>query len=97
MNGKMNSEDSERPVTVSDLKLLKKEIINEIRKLAGTPATMPQRPWMKSYEVQRLLKISAGSLQHLRDSGQLKFSRIGRIIFYDKKDVEEMIKNNMAP
>lgn len=78
-------------VTVDDLQQLKMELLKDIKKLlVNTPPAVP-KPWLKSHEVQRMLKISPGTLQHLRDSGQLKFSKVGGIIFYDVKDVEEMI------
>lgn len=49
------------------------------------------KPWLKSHEVQKILKISSGTLQHLRDSGQLKFSKVGGIVFYEMKDIEDMM------
>lgn len=91
----MNGNNPDQPVTVADLQQLKIELVREMRKLVGMQTTLPQKPWLKSHEVQKLLKISAGTLQHLRDSGQLKFSKVGGIIFYDVKDVEEMVKNSL--
>ena len=80
-----------RFVTVGDLQQLKMELLREIKKmLVNTPAPLP-KPWLKSHEVQRILKISPGTLQHLRDSGQLKFSKVGGIVFYEMKDIEEMM------
>ena len=93
--GTMNGNNADQPVTVADLQQLKIELVREMRKLVGMQTTLPQKPWLKSHEVQKLLKISAGTLQHLRDSGQLKFSKVGGIIFYDVKDVEEMVKNSL--
>ena len=79
-------------MTVEDLQQFKMELLREIKKLlVNTPVPLP-KPWLKSYEVQKMLKISAGTLQHLRDSGQLKFSRVGGLIFYEMKDVDEMVK-----
>lgn len=84
-------------VTVEDLQQLKLELLRDIKKLlVNTPAPLP-KPWLKSHEVQKILKISPGTLQHLRDSGQLKFSKVGGIVFYEMKDIEGMIgreKNN---
>ena len=63
-------------ITAADLQQFKLELLREIKKLlANAPAPLP-RPWLKSHEVQRMLKISAGTLQHLRDSGALKFSKV---------------------
>lgn len=90
--GTMNGSDPGQPVTAADLQQLKIELVREMRKLVVPQPTLTQRPWLKSHEVRKLLKISPGTLQHLRDSGKLKFSKVGGIIFYDVKDVEEMIK-----
>ena len=78
-------------MTVGDLQQFKLELLREIKKmLVNTPVPLP-KPWLKSHEVQRILKISPGTLQHLRDSGQLKFSKVGGIVFYEMKDIEEMV------
>lgn len=84
--------DSGRPATVADLQQLKLELLREIKKLSGVQPSLPQRPWLKSHEVRRLLKISHGTLQHLRDSGKLKFSKVGGIMFYDIKEIEKMLE-----
>lgn len=84
--------DPGRPATVADLQQLKQELFREIKKLSSVQPALPQRPWLKSHEVRRLLKISHGTLQHLRDSGKLKFSKVGGIMFYEVRDVEEMMK-----
>lgn len=86
--------DPGRPVTLADLQQLKADLLREIKKLAGNQPALPPRPWLKSHEVRRLLKISHGTLQHLRDSGKLKFSKVGGIMFYDVRDIEEMISNS---
>ena len=84
-----------RFVTVGDLQQFKCELLREIKKmLVNTLAPLP-KPWLKSHEVQRILKISPGTLQHLRDSGQLKFSKVGGIVFYEMKDIEEMMKGTL--
>jgi hypothetical protein len=87
----MNVNDTSRPVTVADLQIFQREFLRELKKIVAVQPTIPQKPWLKSHEVRKLLKISQGTLQHLRDSGQLKFSKVGGIIFYAVKDVEEMV------
>lgn len=92
--GVLDVNDPARPVTIADLQQLKAEVLREIKKVIAVQPVLPQKPWLKSHEVRKLLKISPGTLQHLRDSGQLKFSKVGGIIFYDVKDIEEMINKN---
>lgn len=83
--------DPGRPVTVADLQQLKAELLREIKKLSGNQPALTPRPWLKSHEVRKLLKISHGTLQHLRDSGKLKFSKVGGIFYYEVRDIEEMM------
>ncbi|MBI3137226.1 MAG: helix-turn-helix domain-containing protein [Sphingobacteriales bacterium] len=89
--GKLDRVDPEKPVTAGDLLLLREELFREMNKVMGVREAIPKRPWLKSHEVRRLLKISSGTLQHMRDSGKLKFTRVGGIFFYDVKDIEGMM------
>lgn len=83
-------------VTVEDLQQLKVDLLKDIKKLlVNIPPAVP-KPWLKSHEVQRMLKISPGTLQHLRDSGQLKFSKVGGIIYYEMKDIEGMMEGKVS-
>jgi len=89
--------DPARLVTAGDLQLFKAELLREIGKLLVKQPAPLQKPYLKSHEVRKLLKISHGTLQHLRDSGKLKFSKVGGIVFYEVKDIESMmagIKND---
>lgn len=51
----------------------------------------PVQPWLKSYEVRKLLKISPGTLQRLRTQGILPYSRIGGTILYKYEDVKRLV------
>ncbi len=84
--------ESYRPVTVADLQQFKRELLRDLGKLVSAQPAPLRKPYLKSHEVRKLLKISSGTLQHLRDSGQLKFSKVGGIIFYEVKDIEEMLQ-----
>ena len=42
---------------------------------------------LKSKEVQKELKISGCDLMHLREHGNLKFSKVGNAYLYNKQDV----------
>lgn len=48
--------------------------------------------WLKSGEVKKLLKISPGTLQNLRINGTLKYKRVGGIIYYNYKDIQELLE-----
>jgi isocitrate dehydrogenase kinase/phosphatase len=81
-------------VTLEDLQNFKEELLAEIGKLLGQRQTTPLRKWLKSHEVRRLLTLSQGTLNQLRASGKLPFTKIGRVIFYDYDDILKMIDQN---
>jgi len=47
--------------------------------------------WLKSNEVKKLLGISAGTLQALRNNRKIPFTRIGRLIFYDAAEIDNIL------
>ncbi|MFN3849625.1 MAG: helix-turn-helix domain-containing protein [Spirosomataceae bacterium] len=77
-------------LTKEDLQQFKSELLAELKK---TLKENPQSPskYLQSYEVRKLLNISPGTLQHLRVSGQLPYTKLGGKIFYDSEDIKKMI------
>ena len=55
----------------------------------------PVQPWLKSYEVRKLLKISAGTLHRWRAKGVLPYSRIGGLFLYKYEDVQKMLEKRV--
>jgi len=78
-------------VTIEDLVDFKSELLGDIRKIIKEISGPPQKKWLKSHEVRKLLDISPGTLQNLRLNGTLPFSRIGSVIFYDYEDIQKLI------
>ena len=76
--------------TKDDLLKLKQEIIEELLKIPKSP---DRQTWMRSKEVMKMLKISAGTLQNLRQTGKLPFRKVNGTIFYSQDMVEWMIEN----
>jgi hypothetical protein len=78
-----------------------KEDLNEFRLVLLTDLTRllkradPAQPWLKSYEVRKLLKISAGTLHRLRSKGILPYSRIGGMFLYKYEDVQKMVEKRV--
>jgi hypothetical protein len=87
-------------ITMEDLIQFREDLIREIneiidRKVTPLAKTEPEREWIKSHQVQRLLGISPGTLQNLRVNGTLPFSKFGGVLFYDRKDVMRILEENM--
>ena len=81
-------------ITKSDLLDFKKEIISELNNLL---TDKPQNnKWLKSADVRKMLSISPGTLQNLRVSRVLPFTKIGGTVFYDYNDVMKVMQKNKS-
>ncbi|OLY94726.1 hypothetical protein BUE76_07775 [Cnuella takakiae] len=78
-----NSPAQYQLVTRADLEQFRNELLKEIRYLLSQKPNGLQKPWLRSHEVRRMLQISPGTLQHLRDTGQIPFTKLGGIIYYE--------------
>jgi hypothetical protein len=80
-------------ITKDDLEKFKKELLEEIRRSQLYPRKPgeDQRVWLKSYEVRKLLSISAGTLQNLRINGTLPYNKIGGLMYYCYEDIQKLM------
>jgi hypothetical protein len=83
-------------LTKEDFQEFKSELIEKIESLLDKQPekTEEEQVWLKSHHVQRMLGISAATLQNLRVNGTMPYSKIGGVIFYDKKEVLEVLNRN---
>lgn len=51
------------------------------------------KKWMKPHEVRRLLKISPGTLQTLKSSGVISYTKMGGVHFYDHEDIQKVLES----
>ncbi len=81
-------------VTREDLEKFKTELLEEIRRYQQYPKKPGQEPrvWLKSYEVRKLLNISAGTLQNLRINGTLPYTKIGGLMYYRYEDLRKLME-----
>ncbi len=77
-------------LTKEELQNFKKELIAEI-KLAIKVDEPTHKQWLRSSEVRKLLKISAGTLQNLRIKGVLKYEKLGGIFYYAHSDIVQLL------
>lgn len=81
-------------ITLADLKNFKEEILSEIKSLLKRKNELTgDRKWIKSKEVQKLLQISAGTLQNLRNRRMIPFTRLGGVIYYSREDLKKVLEN----
>lgn len=80
-------------ITKEDLRLFKEELIHELSELIALPANKAQgKKWIKSSEVREMLGISPGTLQHMRSSGTMPYTKMGGLVLYDIEDVVKVME-----
>lgn len=53
-------------------------------------AVMVQPEWLKTKAVRKLLDISAGSVQNLRITGEVRFRKVLGSYYYNKEDLQKL-------
>lgn len=79
--------------TKEDLEEFRRSLIKDIIEIVDTKI-QPTDKWLKSYEVRKLLNISQGTLQSLRDNKKIEYTKIGNIFLYNNKHIIKMLENN---
>jgi len=80
-------------LTAGDLFDFKLQLLFEIKTLLKEQSGQPNKQWLKSREVRKLLGISPGTLQNLRVRKILPFTRVGGIIYHDAADIQAMLES----
>ena len=81
-------------ITTEDLYDFKQELLEDIRQLIENQMGSPSKKWLKSHEVRELLGISPGTLQNLRINGTLPYTKIGGVLYYDYKEILQVLEKN---
>ena len=79
-------------ITVEDLQQFKRQLLTELVAELKTQINIVPKKWLKSLEVRRLLKISPGTLQTLKTSGVIPYSKIGGIHFFDYEQIQNILE-----
>jgi helix-turn-helix protein len=79
-------------ITTEDLIAFKQELLTEFEKLFKSYSTQTQRRWLKAHQVRKLLNISAGTLQTLKSSGVIPYTKIGGVHFFDYEDIQRILQ-----
>lgn len=79
-------------VTHSDLKEFKKELLVAIQGILSPVLASQPKKWLKSYEVRKILGISATTLQTLRSNGTLPSCKIGNLVYFDAEAIDQVMR-----
>lgn len=80
-------------VTISDLQAFKVELLLSINNMLSDTNKQPTKKWLKSYEVQKIMDISTGTIQNLRANGTLPYTKVGGLIYYKLEDIEKVMES----
>lgn len=83
-------------ITKEDLEEFRLQLLDDIRRILTPKEATFVKPWLKNAEVMKLLDISVNTLQRLRVSGKLPFSKVGGIHYYRYGDIEKLLNSNAA-
>jgi len=80
-------------ITVDDLIDFRKALLTELLTALKNQQGIIPKKWMKSHEVRRLPKISPGTLQTLKMSGILPYTKMGGVHLYDHDDIQQILES----
>jgi len=78
-------------LTKKDLEDFKKELF-ELLEPIKTGLHVTQQKWLKSIDVRKILGISHGKLQALRDDGTLPYHKMGGILYYKPDEIQKAME-----
>lgn len=79
-------------ITGQDLERFRQRLVVELTDIIKAQLHITPKKWLKSHEVRKLLKISPGTLQHLKNTGEIPFSKIGGSHYYDYEKIQQLLK-----
>jgi hypothetical protein len=91
MPGDQKQPSGNQLVTLDDLEKFRINLLMDIRKMFDGQLGKPPKRWLKSKEVRKILNISGGTLQTLRNNRKLPFTRIGGLIYYDAAEIDQIL------
>ncbi len=82
-------------ITKEDLNQFRQQLLDDLKKIIH-PKNPPQKEWLKSSEVRKLLSLSPGALQTLRHKGIIRFAKISGILLYKYEDIEKLLNDSIS-
>jgi len=77
-------------LTAGDFEEFKKQLLEELKKMIAA-LCQPQQKILKTREVRKLLRASAGTVQNWRKNGTLPFKKVGGTLYYNYEDIERLL------
>jgi hypothetical protein len=78
-------------ITVKDLEEFRTKLLMDIKMMLEGHLNKTTKRWLKSYEVRKMLGISPGTLQTLRNNGKIPFTKMGGLTYYDAAEIDRIL------
>jgi len=78
-------------LTQEDLKQFRMQLLEDLKAVLQQ-SKQSTKQWLKSAEVRKMLGISHGTLQNLRITRALPYTKLGGIMFYKYEDIEKILE-----
>lgn len=82
-------------LTREDLQNFRLQLLSELKDVLQQ-SKQSTKQWLKSSEVRKMLGISHGTLQNLRISRSLPYTKLGGIMFYKYEDIEKILEAGLV-
>ena len=76
-------------VAIKDLEDFRVKLLTDIKMMLEGHLNKTTKRWLKSNEVKKMLGISSGTLQTLRNNGKIPFTKMGGLTFYDAAQMDK--------
>ncbi|WP_223609364.1 helix-turn-helix domain-containing protein [Chryseobacterium sp. OSA05B] len=83
-------------ITKDHLTQLRLEIVSDIQKIINLKGTDKQEfdiDWLRSKTIRRIMNISPATLQNLRITGKIRFSKVMGSYYYNKTDLLKLFED----
>jgi len=82
-------------LTREDLQQFRTQLLGELKEVLQQ-SKQSTKQWLKSSEVRKMLGISHGTLQNLRITRSLPYTKLGGIMFYKYEDIEKILEAGLV-
>ena len=82
-------------LTREDLQQFRMQLLGELKEVLQQ-SKQSTKQWLKSSEVRKMLGISHGTLQNLRITRSLPYTKLGGIMFYRREDIEKILEAGLV-
>lgn len=78
-------------VTIKDMEDFRVKLLMDIKMMLEGHLNKTTKRWLKSNEVKKMLGISSGTLQTLRNNSKIPFTKMGGLTYYDAAQIDQLL------